>query len=284
MSDSQYIFEADDSNFESVVISASQRQPVLVDFWAEWCAPCRSLMPLLAGLAEEYRGEFILAKVNSDENQALSAQFGVRSLPTVKLFKNGVPVDEFMGALPESAVRAFIERHIAHESDKLHAAAMQAYRQNDPENAVDLLEKAHAMEPGKSRITIDLASVLAGSGDPARAEEILNELPDYERSSGEAAGLLATLEFAREAAGLPDQATLEAGAKAGDLASLYQLALLHISQSDFTEAMEKLLLIIQKDRGYEDELGRKTLLKLFAVLGEDPLVEQYRKRMTSLLF
>ena len=284
MNDSPFIFAVDESNFTKLVIEASQRQPVLVDFWAEWCAPCRSLMPVLARLAQAYGGKFILAKVNSDENQALAAQFGVRSLPTVKVFKNGVPVDEFMGALPESAVREFLERHIEHESDKLHKLGMQAYRKEERERAVELLEKAHSLEPDKSRITIDLAAVLAESGNPARAEALLQELPEYERSSGKAAGLLARLEFTREAANLPDAETLDAKAKAGDLNSLYQLALLKIAQQEFAAAMENLLLIIRKDRAYQDDLGRKTLLKLFDMLGDNPLVEQYRKKMTNLLF
>lgn len=284
MNDSLFIFEVDETNFTEVVIEGSRRQPVLVDFWAEWCAPCRSLMPVLARLAEAYGGKFILAKVNSDENQALAAQYGVRSLPTVKVFKNGVPVDEFMGALPESAVRKFLERHIEHESDKLHTLAMQAYQKGEWESAVELLEKAHSLEPDKSRFTIDLAAVLADSGNPARAEELLKGLPEYERNSGKAAGLLARLEFAREAAELPDEAALVSKAEAGDLNSLYQLALLKISQGDYAAAMENLLQIIRKDRAYEDDLGRKTLLKLFDMLGDDPLVEQYRKRMTSLLF
>lgn len=283
MSNSPYIFDVDEASFAAVVIDGSHRQPVLVDFWADWCAPCRSLTPVLTRLAEVYAGKFILAKINSDENQGLAAQFAVRSLPSVKIFKNGLPVDEFMGALPESAVREFLERHIEHESDKLHAAGMLAYQQDDKETAVELLEKAHAMEPDKSLIRIDLASVLADSGNPSRAEALLNGLPEYERNN-EAAGLLARLEFARATADLPDQATLEASAEAGKLSSIYQLALLKISQGDYAAAMEKLLLILQKDRGYEDDLGRKTLLKVFDMLGDDPIVDKYRKRMTSLLF
>ena len=123
-----------------MVISASQRQPVLVDFWPSG-VPLQIIDAFAGRIGEEYQGEFILAKVNSMMNQALSAQFGVRSLPTVKLFQKRRTGRRVHGALPESAVRAFIERHIAHESDKPYAAAMQAYRQNDPETAVDLLER-----------------------------------------------------------------------------------------------------------------------------------------------
>lgn len=212
MNDSPYIFAADQSNFVSRVIDESHKRPVLVDFWAEWCAPCRSLMPILAKLATEYKGKFMLAKVNSDEQQKLAAQFGVRSLPTVMAFKNGKAVDQFMGALPESAVREFIERHIEHEADKLSIAAMRAWQEGDLEVAVELLRRAHELEPGKSRITIDLASVLADSGSADQAEALLLELPEYERGSGQAAALLARLEFARQAARLPDEGELNAKA------------------------------------------------------------------------
>lgn len=283
MNDSPYIFAADESSFNSLVIDESNNRPVLVDFWAEWCAPCRSLMPVLAKLADEYGGKFMLAKVNSDENQQLAAQFGVRSLPTVMAFKNGKAVDQFMGALPESAVREFIERHIEREADKLQAEALRAQQSGDSPAAIELLRRAHQLEPDKSGITIDLASVLADSGFADQAETLLLELPEYERG-GEAAALLARLEFAREAANLPDEASLNAKAEAGDLDALHRLALLEISRKQYAEAMDHLLAIIKKDRAYQDDLGRKTLLKLFGILGNDPLVDQYRKKMTNLLF
>jgi len=283
MNDSPYIFAADESSFDSRVIDESNNRPVLVDFWAEWCAPCRSLMPVLAKLADEYGGKFMLAKVNSDENQQLAAQFGVRSLPTVMAFKNGKAVDQFMGALPESAVREFIERHIEREADKLQAKALRAQQSGDSPAAIELLRRAHQLEPDKSGITIDLASVLADSGFADQAETLLLELPEYERG-GEAAALLARLEFAREAANLPDEASLNAKAEAGDLDALHRLALLEISRKQYAEAMDHLLAIIKKDRAYQDDLGRKTLLKLFGILGNDPLVDQYRKKMTNLLF
>lgn len=283
MNDSPYIFAADESSFDSRVIDESNNRPVLVDFWAEWCAPCRSLMPVLAKLADEYGGKFMLAKVNSDENQQLAAQFGVRSLPTVMAFKNGKAVDQFMGALPESAVREFIERHIEREADKLQAEALRAQQSGDSPAAIELLRRAHQLEPDKSGITIDLASVLADSGFADQAETLLLELPEYERG-GEAAALLARLEFAREAANLPDEASLNAKAEAGDLDALHRLALLEISRKQYAEAMDHLLAIIKKDRAYQDDLGRKTLLKLFGILGNDPLVDQYRKKMTNLLF
>ena len=284
MNDSPFIFTVDESNFTKLVIEASQRQPVLVDFWAEWCAPCRSLMPVLATLAQSYQGKFILAKVNSDENQTLAAQYGVRSLPTVKMFKGGSPVDEFMGALPESAIRQFLERHVEHESDRLHARGMQAYRQGSTDVAVELLQQAHALEPDKLRIRADLAALLAESGDLKQAQELLDALPEYERNQGEVASLLARIEFECAAATLPSEGSLASGVAGGELNALYQMALLRISQSEFADAMELLLSIIRKDRGYQDDLGRKTLLKLFAMLGDDPLVEVYRRKMTNLLF
>jgi putative thioredoxin len=119
MADSPYIVTLTAANFEAVVIDGSFDRPVLVDFWADWCAPCRMLMPILAKLVDEYRGRFILAKLNTEEEQALAAQFGIRSLPTVQLFKDGRPVDQFMGALPEAQVREFLDRHVT--SQKLRA-------------------------------------------------------------------------------------------------------------------------------------------------------------------
>jgi len=287
MADSPYIFEVNADNFEQVVIEGSMSAPVLVDFWADWCNPCKMLMPVLSKLAQEYNGQFILAKVNSDANQELSTRYGVRSLPTVKLFKGGEPVDEFTGALPESAVREFLDKHIERESDKLCDLATEARASGDHERARSLLEQANAIDPGRPRVIIDLATLLVDNGDYDKAEELLQSLPPEERAKAPAAGLLARIGFIREAADFPTSAELQARLEQNpdDLETRYQLAIRHIANNDFPAGMEQLLEIMRRDRSFRDDIARKTLLKVFDLLGnDDPLVAEYRRKMANLLY
>ncbi len=286
MSQSPYIVEVDSSNFAEVVLQGSVERPVVVDFWADWCNPCQMLMPILARLADEYQGQFLLAKVNTDANQDLAMQYGVRSLPTVKLFRNGQPVDEFMGALPESAVREFLDRHIERESTRLHAEALVAQHQGDLATARRLLEEAHAMEPRNGEITADLAAVLAEDGEFEKAESLLNALPPDERGKPKPAGMLARLEFARQARELPSDAELEEKLRddPDNLDLRYQFAISRLALGDYDTAVEQLLAIMAKDRSYKDDAARKTLLKVFDLLGDDPRVDQYRRRMFNLMY
>ena len=284
MSDSPYIVEVNADNFEAVILQGSTQQPVLVDFWADWCQPCQALMPILSSLAEEYAGKFILAKVNSDENQTLASQFGVRSLPTVKLFKQGHPVDEFMGALPEGEVRAFLDKHIEQPSDKLREAAIAAFHTGNTEEALSLLEEANKMDPGRATIVTDLANLLAQSGNTERARELLNDLPADERDNPEVKSLQAKLAFAAEVSELPDIEQLRSSAAEGDLKAMSQLTTWSIANEDYRTALDLALAIMQKDRNFEDDLGRKTLLKIFDMLGDDPLVAEYRRKMASALY
>ncbi len=286
MSQSPHIIEVDSSNFAEVVLQGSAERPVLVDFWAAWCNPCQMLMPILAKLADEYQGQFLLAKVDTDANQDLALQYGVRSLPTVKLFKDGQPVDEFMGALPESAVREFLDRHIPRESQRLHAEALVAQQRGDLAEARRLLTEAHGMDPNNGDITADLAALLAEEGEVERAEELLQALPREERGKARPAGLLARLEFARQARDLPPAAELEERLRddPDNLELRYQLAVSHLALGDYDSAMQQLLDIMARDRGFRDDLARKTLLKVFDMLGDDPRVDQYRRKMFNLLY
>ncbi len=285
MADSPFIKVVNAENFNQVVIEGSRQQPVLVDFWADWCAPCRALMPVLSKLAEEYGGQFILAKVNSDENQGLAQQFGVRSLPTVKLFKDGMPIDEFMGALPESQVREFLDRHIERESDRLLVAAEEALAAGDEDQAMALLQQARELDPRRPEVITALARLLAARGDAEQAEQLLNALPAADRDSPEVAALLAELEFARAAGDGESVAELTQRLEAdpNDSETRFRLAQKLLAEKQYEAAMQQLLTLMQKDREFNDDAARKTLLKVFDMLGDDPLVAEYRRKMFNLL-
>jgi len=286
MSHSPYIVEATQDNFSSLVLERSRQVPVVVDFWAEWCAPCKMLMPVLTRLAEEYGGAFVLAKVNTDEQQSLAAQYGVRSLPTVKIYKNGGVVDEFMGAQPESAVRAILDRHIERESDRLREQAMIMLEQGNSSKALELLEAAARSDPENPRVKIDLARTLMRRREPEKAEIVLDDLRGEARESSEVKRLKAQLSFARIAAEEPDLSKLEKAVVAdpNDLEARYRLSAHYVLRGDFEAAMNQLLEIMRRDRSFRDDAGRKGLLAVFEILGgRGELVNRYRSQMFNIL-
>ena len=284
MADSPFIIEVTRENFPQLM-EASFEVPVLLDFWAGWCQPCLVLMPVLAGLAEEYRGKFLLGKLNTEEQQEIAARFGIRSIPTVKLFRDGRPVDEFMGALPERAVREFLDRHVALESDALVQEARKLLLAGNADDAVAVLNEARQTDPDNPRVLLALAEAQAATGDVPGAETILNSLPANEQQKPGVTALRSRLFFEGQLAGAPAAAELESrlAADPGDHQALFQLALCKVVDKDHEAAMELLLQLMQKDRGFGDEAGRRTLLKVFDLLGDDPRVGQYRRRMASLL-
>ena len=285
MADSAFIIDVTRENYPQVM-QASFEVPVLLDFWASWCQPCLALTPVLVKLAEEYQGKFLLAKLNTEEQQEIAAQFGIRSIPTVKLFRDGQPVDEFMGALPEQAVREFLDRHVARESDAQVAQARERLAAGDAKGAIAVLSEAHQADPDNPRVTLALAQAQAAEGDTDAAEATLDGLPAAERDKPEVAMLRSHMFFEGQVAGAPDAADLESriAADPDDLEALLQLALRRVVDQDYDSAMELLLQLMQKDRSYEDDAGRRTLLKVFELLGDDPRVARFRSRMASLLY
>lgn len=285
MANSPYIVDVTRENFAQVV-EASFKVPVLIDFWASWCQPCQVLMPVLAKLAEEYQGKFLLGKLNTEEEQEIAAQFGIRSIPNVKLFRNGQPVDEFLGALPERGVREFLDRHLPRESDTIVQQAREKLAAGDPGDAIVMLGAARETDPDNPRVTVALAEAQAAAGDVAAAETTLDSLRADQRDLPEVAALRGRLFFASEAAGAPGADELEArlAADPGDLEALLQLALCKVVEQDYDTAVERLLELMKKDRSFGDDAGRKTLLKVFDLLADDPRVSLYRRRMASLLY
>lgn len=274
------------SSFETDVIEESFRRPVLVDFWAEWCGPCKMLMPVLAQLVEAYAGKFRLAKVNSDEQQGLAGQFGVRSIPTVMCFRNGQVVDQFMGVQPESAIRALIDRYVERPSDRIREQAMAKLASGDGAGAVADLRAAVESDPDHHVLKVDLAQALLASGDTAAAETQLNLLPMDVHEQEAVKQLRARLVFAKRLNGA-DLASLEQ-AVADDESNpeaLERLAAAYMVAGRSEAAMDLYLKLMQRHRSYGDNAGHKGLLAAFEVLGpRHELVNQYRRKMVALLY
>lgn len=286
MSDSPYIFEINEENYQQIVIEGSRSVPVLVDFWAEWCQPCKILMPLLARLVDEYQGKFLLAKLNTEEQQAIATQFGIRSIPTVKVFKDGQPVDEFMGALPENQVRAFLDKHIPRESDGLLSRADEMSRQGDLDGAAAMIEQARQQDPQSPRVLLAHAAIKSMQGEIEQAQEALSALPPDVQDSPEAVSLKADLQFQQALQDAPAEHDLESRVynDGADSEGIYQLAAHKVRKGDYETALQLLLKLLQKDRTYGDDAGRKGMLAVFDIMGaSNPLVARYRGRMFNAL-
>lgn len=280
-----YSLDVNESDFNYKVIDASRKVPVLVDFWADWCAPCRALKPILEKLADEYHGRFVLAKVDSDRNQALAARYGVRGIPNVKAFVGGELVDEFSGVLPEPMVRKFIDGLMPSEAEKLRQQAGEAKVAGRSDDALALLERAAELEPKNDAVRLDRAEILLERGRVDEARGLLDALNILTREEPRAAQLIARAAFAGESA--EDTAALESriATDPDDLAARLAFAKACVNAKRYEAAMEQLLEIIRRDRGFEDDAARKTMLQVFNLMGNDgDLVKKYRRLMANALY
>lgn len=281
-----YVFDANELTFAEQVIQASMKHPVLVDFWASWCQPCQVLKPLLKRVVESYNGEVHLAYVDTDAEQNLAAQFGIRSLPTVMLFKDGAVVDQFMGAQPESAIRALIDKHVVRESDLMLHQAMSLLEQNHEAEALELLRLAHELDPKNSAVLFVLARFAAHSGKTEQALSMLASIPDNAAEAGMARELKAQIYFNQKAQNLGDADALLARIEANpaDCEAREKLAILFITQGQHEAALQQFLQIMQTDRSYNDGAGRKGMMQIFEMLGDShPLTLPYRRKMFGML-
>ncbi len=276
------------ADFQDKVLAASHHAPVLVDFWADWCAPCRILKPILEKLAADYGGRFILAKLNSDQNQELAARYGVRGIPNVKAFVNGEMVDEFTGALPEAQIRAFIDSLLPSPAEPLRVAAREARAQGDAEVACSLLADALQLDPANETVQLDLAEIHIDAHRIDAARAILDALEHRAKDMARIGALQARLKLVTAGAGA-DPAALAAriAAHAGDLDARLQLAHALALAHDYRPALEQLLEIVRRDRQWQDQAARKTMLDLFTLLGGnaqyDDLVREFRIQLARTL-
>jgi putative thioredoxin len=285
---SRHSIDVTAERFEQDILLKSRELPVLVDFWAAWCAPCRQLKPILEKLAEEYQGKLLLAKVDTDQEPELAAIFGVRSLPTVVLLKNGQPVDGFMGAQPESAVRAFLERHVgAPPARSDGAAAAPAVRGGEtPAQAVARLRKALSAEPEKAELKRELALALIEADELDEAQQLLDGLPDSLAAEDRTKAARARLQFAYAIRQAPPLTELKAkvASDPADLAARHQLGARLLLGGEHEAALEQFLAIMEKDRKFGDDLGRRSLIEAFRLIEDQDLIGRFRRRMASLLF
>ncbi len=287
------MIEASLSSFEREVIEASRKTPVLVDFWAPWCGPCRSLGPILERVEQSYGGRFKLVKINSDENPELSQQFMVRSIPYVLAFVEGVPVDGFVGALPEGQVRQFLERLLPGPGETERRKALRLIEQGDLSGALTALQSALSLEPGNDAAKLDLADVLLNRLPTAPDEQQLAQAQHALSSVGPAAqadarwrALDLRLTTLRSTASLPgvDSLRNRLAADPADLAARMELAQRHIADRDFESALDQLLEIIRRDRKDQGESARRAFLSVLDLAADRPeFVTDYRRRLSLVL-
>ena len=287
----EHSYDVTVADFEAKVLAASQQVPVVVDFWAPWCQPCRILKPILEKLAAEFGGKFILAKVNSDENQELAVRYGVRGIPAVKAFVGGQMVDEFSGALPEAQVREFIGRLIPSPAEPVRLEALAFAAAGRLAEARKRMADAINLDPTNDTAYLDYIELSLDADEPAATEEareVLDAVAERANDQARVASLRARLQLASAGSGA-DAAALQArlAQNPDDHDARLQFANALARQQDYRGALENLLEIVRRDRLWNEQAGRKGMLNLFTLLAAQPqwddLVRAFRVALARTL-
>jgi putative thioredoxin len=281
----QWTIEVGDSDFETAVLQRSKEIPILVDFWAPWCGPCRVLGPVLERLAEEYGGGFLLAKINVDDNPSVAAAFGIQGIPAVKLFRDAALASEFTGALPEPMVREFLSRFLPSAADKQAVQAAELEKQGKAAEAKALYQTILESEPNHSRALLGIGGLLMNEGDDEAALNHLDKIPLVAEERKEADRLIARLKL--QSGADQDESALRAKLESepNNIEARFDLAQALAAGEKYEEALAALLAVVKADRNFRDDGGRKAMIQIFEVLGSDhPLTEKYRSDLAKVLF
>jgi putative thioredoxin len=287
MAPKQHVSDVTEKDFQKQVVDASRKVPVLVDFWADWCGPCRVLGPVLERLADEMNGGFELAKVNADANPTLASRFGVRSLPSVLLFKDGNPIDGFIGAQPEGAVREFLRSHVKAPAPSALDEAARHLANGNAKGAKRAFEEALRVDAEKDEAHLGLARLALVAGDLADAEHEARAVDAGSRAASGAQSILDAIALIREAQALGERKALaqRLAANAGDLEARFGLAGHELMAGRHRDALEQYLAVARADKKWRDEAGRKAMVTTFNVIGpRAPLSEEFRDRLRSIYY
>jgi putative thioredoxin len=280
-----WTIEAGEDNFEADVLERSHEVPVLVDFWAPWCGPCRVLGPVLEKLADEYSGKFVLAKINVDESPSLAGAFGIQGIPAVKLIKDGEIAGEFTGALPEPAVREMLSRYLPSEYDEQADEAADLEEQGKPAEAQAIYQSILDLEPNHAKSLLGLGRLLMTGGDREGALNYLERISPAAQERKDADRLIARLQLQGDQSA--DEATLrqKLAAEPDSLEARFDLAQALAANEKFEEALGEFLNIVKSDRDLRDDGARKAMVQIFDVLPpDDPLIDKYRSELAKVLF
>jgi putative thioredoxin len=282
-----HVVDVATSDFQASVVEESRRRPVVVDFWASWCGPCRILGPILEKLAGEFSGAFLLAKIDTEANPELATQYRIQSIPNVKVFRDGELTDEFFGALPEDEVRSFLKRHCPSAADLKFETAVQELHAGRVEQAVDLLRQTLQEDPLHTPALFELGRALAIEGKTEEARQHWDRIPVSSDQWEQAQTMKRVLDFEAvcDSERSPADWAAFAAAQPENLEARYGHGCCLALEGEYRPALEEFLFVVSRDKSYNEQAARKAMLTIFTLAGErSELSEEFRKRLAQVLF